>query len=324
MSTTIRPFTDADYPAIAAVYSAVYPNEPITADAWRFTDEHRYRDRVRARWVGERYGHIVAVGQYDQYSDMYDPHQYRLVIMVHPDSRGQGIGGALYEQASTALLLRHPRAATTKWVPEDDAASIHFLQTRDFHEYWRMWESHLDVRSFEPTPFAQLEPALRGQGIAIRTFANLESDPERNHKLYELDRAASKDIPSPQPITVLSYDQFVEATFEDPNFVPEAFFIATHNDAYIGMSYATGGEDGLDIVTTVVHPSVRRRGIATALKLRGILFAKEHGYQVIRTWNDPVNTGILAINDHLGCVRQPAVLMFRKDYEGETQRQPLG
>ena len=56
----------------------------------------------------------------------------------------------------------------------------------------------------------------------------------------------------------------------------------------------------------------RRRGIALALKLRGIAYAKAQGRPTIKTWNESNNRAMLAINDALGFVKQPAWIDFVK------------
>ena len=49
-----------------------------------------------------------------------------------------------------------------------------------------------------------------------------------------------------------------------------------------------------------------------ALKLHVIKYAKEHGYTLIKTWNDTENLPILALNEKLGFVRQPAWVEYEK------------
>ncbi len=56
----------------------------------------------------------------------------------------------------------------------------------------------------------------------------------------------------------------------------------------------------------------RGLGIATALKLRTIEYAQRDGYRVIRTFNSSRNDAMLAINQNLGFVRQPAWIGFWK------------
>lgn len=56
----------------------------------------------------------------------------------------------------------------------------------------------------------------------------------------------------------------------------------------------------------------RRQGVALALKLRGIAYAKQHAYTTLRTSVDATNTASLALNERLGFVKQPAWIIFTK------------
>jgi Domain of unknown function (DUF3471) len=44
----------------------------------------------------------------------------------------------------------------------------------------------------------------------------------------------------------------------------------------------------------------RRRGLATALKLSGIVYAQSHGYEIIQTFNEPQQTAMCVLNEKLG------------------------
>ena len=61
-----------------------------------------------------------------------------------------------------------------------------------------------------------------------------------------------------------------------------------------------------------VLPNYRRKGIATALKHTGLTWAKNQGYEWIRTDNVATNEGMLSINIRVGFKFMPAWLMFDK------------
>jgi hypothetical protein len=100
-------------------------------------------------------------------------------------------------------------------VRADWANSVHFLRVRGFGETMRSWESRLASPTSIP-PFAGAEARTGGERDQIRTFAELASDPERDHKLYELDRDLSEDVPHPEPHTPISREFFVERSWPIP------------------------------------------------------------------------------------------------------------
>ena len=310
-SVRIRPFTAADYSGITDVANAVYREYPGTVEELRFGDDHRDPKCKFQRWVAEQDGGIVGVGEYSQSPSMYHPRKFWIELTVHPAWQGKGIGAALYDQVMAALQPFDPlslRAGTR----EDMARGVRFLERRGFREDMRAWESRLDVAAFDPTPYNGLEEQVRAQGIEIQTLKELVADPERDRKLYELHRELQKDVPHPEPQTPVSYAYFVEHTLKSPNLLPDAYFVAVHDGAYVGMSALWASQAGSELYTglTGVTRAYRRKGIALALKLRGIAYAKGHGHPLIKTWNESNNRAILSINERLGYVKQPAWIVY--------------
>ena len=67
---------------------------------------------------------------------------------------------------------------------------------------------------------------------------------------------------------------------------------------------------------TGVRRRYRRRGVALALKLRGIHYARARGYSFVRVDNDSANVPMLALNERLGFVREPAWVLLAKTFTG--------
>jgi GNAT superfamily N-acetyltransferase len=313
MNPLIRPFTRDDYPALIHVRNAALPEYPGTVEEMRYHDQHRDPKCEFRRWVAEQDGRIVAAGMYSQSPWMYHPRKFEVYVTVHPDFQCRGIGSALYDQVMGALAPLDPLSVRSH-AREDMARSVRFLQKRGFVEDMREWESRLDVPAFDPAPFAGAEDRVRGEGIAIKTFKELEADPERDRKLYELETELSKDVPHPDEQTPVSYEHYVESVLRSPNLLPEGIFVAVGGGEYVGMSalWRRQADNDLDTGLTGVRRPYRRRGIALAMKLRAIAYARAHGHPVIRTENETGNRGMLSINERLGFVKQPAWVSFVK------------
>ncbi len=133
-------------------------------------------------------------------------------------------------------------------------------------------------------------------------------------KAYEVHNVVVADIPSTSPFEALPFERFVEYNVNGPNALLDVYFIAKAGEEYIGESTLRKPAVGtyLSHNTTGVRRPYRGRSIAMALKLATIAYARTHGYTEIRTWNEVNNIGILAINERLGFVRQPAWTTFEK------------
>lgn len=324
---TIRPFrgTHQDYMQAIAVRNAIWPEYPITVTEMKTRDETRSR-RVRwGRYLVEKDGRPVGFGGYFQTPWMYHPRKFQVELGILPAFRGRGLGTALFEHILRELEPFEPTMLLTT-VREDYEDGVRFALRHGFQEVMRMWECRLRPEEANLAPFAGIDEKLAREGIVIRTVAELADDPERDRKLFELEGHIDEDIPYPLPPTEMSFQEW-RRIFKRPNVLLDGWFVAVHGDRYVGMTalHRSLADPGvLNIYITGVHRDYRRKGIASALKLRAIEYAQEVGARELRTWNEARNHGILAINERLGFVRRPAHIDFvkclRPDEETAVER----
>ena len=99
--------------------------------------------------------------------------------------------------------------------------------------------------------------------------------------------------------------------------MPDAYFIAKDGADYVGLSYLRPREADPNCVEpfniqqllTGVLPRYRRRGIAIALKIKTIDYARRHSFRRILT--NSSNPAMQALNAKLG-FRPGPWLIFRK------------
>jgi GNAT superfamily N-acetyltransferase len=305
-----------DYAALAAIDTAVYPDYPANADDIRYEDENFDLTRyITKRYVAEVKGQIVGSGVYSHMPSRFHPQRFWMWVGVHPGLQRQGIGRSLYERILADLRALDAIAVATS-SRETMAESLAFLAKRGFREVLRSWESRLDVPAFDPTPFQKYLDRVERDGIVLTPLAaERERDPAWLAKVYGLHTAAMADVPSHTPYTPPPLDLFRRQVIESPSVLLDGYYVAVDGDRYVGESYLNRNktEPGhLYQGLTGVRREYRGRGLAMALKLKTIKYAREHGYSLIKTWNATVNEGMLAINARLGFVRQPAWIEFEK------------
>jgi GNAT superfamily N-acetyltransferase len=313
---TIRPFepTEANYEAFAALERAVWPEYPDTVEEWKHKDATRDPHYFFQRFVVLVGDETVASGLCCEPWWALKPGKYFLNISVHPDARRQGIGTALYDHLLGVLADREPvlLASNTR---EDQADGRRFLETRGFQRVMRYPISHLHVDRFDPAPFESTAARVAASGIRIVPLAELAAvAPDWQRKFWDLDWELLQDVPSPDPHTRQSFENFQERMLGAPGFEPRGQFIALDGDRWVGLSglwLAVGDPELLYTGLTGVSRSHRRRGIATALKVRAIAFARAYGAKIIETDNEE-NNPMYGLNLKLGFEPQPAWLEYEK------------
>lgn len=317
MNLHIREFTTNDYDAIADIGNAIYPDYRYSAEEIRYDDEHFDKKYLFKRYVAEVSGRVVGYAEYNHMPSMFHPQKFWVYVGVHPDYQRQGIGRALYERILSDLMALNAVRAFTS-AREDYPRSVAFLQKNGFSETRRTWESRLTVKDFDFSKFAHYLERFSSHGLTITTLAEeRQRDPDCLKKLHELFVIIMEDVPHPDQYTPVDFEHFLRYSIEHPDAIAEGYFIAKDGEHYIGLSNlrrSQGEPKDLYQGLTGVRREYRGKGVAMALKLKTIEYARAHSYEIIKTWNDSTNVGMLAINEKLGFVRQPAWITFVKEF----------
>lgn len=307
----IRPFTNDDYEVYCDCLNTVYPEYPETPDEIRLSDSHREAKIKWGRFLAELGGTVVGVAHYGQSSSSYHPHRFFISVDVPPDNEGQGIGKALYAHLTAHLEPLEPEAIRSS-VRESSERGMRFAGDRGFVETMREQESKLDLAAFDPGAYAADVERVTSTGIKLLSETELAaSDPGFRRKMYDLSWLIHLDIPHTEEMTRLDFEVW-EKRYERPNYLPDGCIIAVDGDAYVGTSQLWASQGTTDLFTgaTGILREYRKRGLATALKVRALSWAKASGAPYVRTWNEVNNNGMLGINFRLGFARLPQWVEF--------------
>lgn len=291
----LRPATPADYPAIVAVHNRCWPEHIRAAqDFARFDSQ-----APTQRFVAEAAGVVVAHGFLREY-----PEYLEAEVAVLPEWRGQGLGKQLYTKLEAAFP--NPRSKPViAGVKESHPYALAFAQHRGFRESRRTHHHYLQLETFDPAPYQNLWNQLEAQGYSLISYQDLPHS-DKELRFYTVFSQTELDVPRSVPYPVPSLENFRVQTLQR-NFLPQAVFVAVYGDQYVGLS-STRGRTANTWHTrmTGVLPEHRGKGLALALKAKVAQAAKAEGILELHTNNDAHNVGMLAVNQKLGFVREPA------------------
>jgi GNAT superfamily N-acetyltransferase len=319
-NTKIRPF-DGEYTQLIAIQKAIDPDEGGSEADWRFDDQNWRHDRYfKERVVAEGpAGEVVGWAQTYQMPWQFHPDKYRLNLEVHPRHQRQGVGSALFEHMLGIVRSRGGKTVRTD-TQETRSQAIEFLTKRGFEEIQRYWESRLDVAGFDFAPFAGADGRAAGEGITITTLAEELAargpGEEMLKAIYDMEIAAFLDVPFPDPATPFQYDEWKKWVLEGPNRLEDAYFLAKHGEKYVGVSNMHKNPEHPGVIFqgfTGVIREYRGKGVAMALKLRTVTYARANAYREIRTGNNTRNRPMLRINEAMGFVKQPVWIEYQRE-----------
>lgn len=314
----IRAFAPGDYPALVAIHNSlniVWPERPRTPNAWEEADRNRSPNVKYRRWVAVEEERLVGFAAYRQGPVEYPPQSFWVNVEVAPEYQRRGIGSRLFDEVMQALQAFHPpalRADAFTNLPQ----GFSFLQKRGFYEAFRETPVHLDIPTFDPHPYEGLEARLKSEGIVIKTLSELKSDPDRDRKVYDLYWKTSEDVPQEgEGVEKPDFAEWQGWGLNDPSLLPDAYFIATEGVAYIGVRELSTYPDGEALLGGLlgVRREYRQRGIGLALQLRGIAYARENGYRILKTCTGVQNAPMQALFNKLGYQRDPEWQQCQKD-----------
>ena len=239
------------------------------------------------------------------------PGTFWLYFSTLPGYRTAAIFDALYQGLLAALVPYRP-TVLQGMAREDNLELVDFFQRQHFQEKLRSFGANLDLATFDPEIYAAAERHLDALDISIKTYADLADDPLRDRKLYDLHQETIVEVPNRGHFDAESFVEYLTNRLRSSAMIPEAYFVATQGDAYVGLSelFAGAAADLYETRSTAVKRTHRRLGIALALKVRALTYAKAHGGTQVATGMAANNLPIVMLNRRLGFVPEPMWITF--------------
>ena len=309
-----RAFEDTDLGAYVAVRNEADPHRLTSESAVRHADSTRASDAMHARLMVYEGGELVGAINLQPPLSSPQPDESQLQISLLPAfvNRAEAVYARALEEARR-LGAKRLRAGC-----KEDFWYHDFLLRHGFTELERMWDSDLELADFDPAQFESVRERSRVAGMTVGTLAQFVGDPEFLKRYYDATVEILRDVPAALPFEPWSFELWQKRVPEDPDFLPEAHFIGFVNGEIAGVSQLARSSRTVTLQTglTGVRAQHRHQGIAFSLKLEAAQYAKAQGYERVRTNNHVNNRAMLAINEAMGFVKEPAMVFLRKELEG--------
>jgi mycothiol synthase len=294
MSITVRLAVPSDAETIASISNANNEAHFQTTPARVFTQIEKSPD---SRIVAELGGQVIGAGEFWLSDDVY-----RIAAYSHPEHRNPDINAKLLE-AIESLVRSCGGTRLFDTTRADFLEHAGHLDT--FREVFRSFGAEFEFGKFDPNAFAHLEPKLFARGIEIKSYQDLESDPNRDAKLEVIQAEAIADTPGFEPVVPTQMD------FKNRKLW-EAFFIAVRDQDYLGFASLDGNDDHLHIDAGGVARTHRKQGIGLALGTKLMTWAKNHGALGINDGGAKTNLAHVRLLERLGFEIEPDWITFEK------------
>jgi GNAT superfamily N-acetyltransferase len=310
MGYRLRPYEQRDDERIVAILNQIAPM-PTTVEHFRWQEGRREKDEPFTRLMAEdEEGRVVGYG-FAHKPKTLPGRWWGVRAVVDPSLRGRGAGRALYDAVSR-VAIEADAVRLDANVRDNDPYSLGFAERRGFAIEHHMFESTLDVTTFDLSHWQEDWAKPMEHGIEIARFGKNRSE-EAIQQLYQLSSALFHDMPGTEHMSVPPFHQWRSWVVDGPDSDLDGAFVALDGDRYVGVSGCTFRK-GSDAYTwfTGTLPEYRGKGIALALKLRTIEYVRQKGWTRMRTNNHSKNPGMLRVNEKLGYRPEPgAYFMYR-------------
>lgn len=320
---TLRPLNlPGDYPRLAEIYNSTRP-EPVTAEQLKEGDSRiPVQGQVSFNADGKLIGHTrkrmaatgedgIPVGYGEAWRAPWSPPGKMFChVYVLPEHQHRGVGTMLAQSLLDFVRQEGAEVLGTQ-VRDNCAEGRRFAERYGFAVDSHMFESTLDLATFDETPFTGVIEAAEAGGIHFFTLAD-EPGEATERKLYELDKQTTYDIPGFEG-EMMPFSEWRKWVLEGENVRFDGMIIAADGDRFAGMSgiHYRPQTGAFYTIYTGVDKAYRGRHLALALKLLTIRTARRYGATYMRTNNDSRNVPMLTVNRKLGYQPAPGWYQLR-------------
>lgn len=314
MPIHLRPMNvDTDFPRIAEIINTFNP-EPASAQQLQEDEASAPTDRLIYRMNAVNDEGLILGYSWIRRNPWMPEERFWFRVTVDPLYKNAGIGSLLYDDG-LRFVKDHGGNRLDVTIRDSDTASLDFAAHRGFKVIRHVYDSILDLSTFDEGRFVGIIESLENAGIRFTTLAEAGNTSENQRRIYDLDVQVNPDIPG-EPMIFPPFEEYCKTMLGGAMFIPDGAIIAADGERWVGFTILGYARDiGLMInEMTGVHRDYRGRHIALALKLLAIRRARRYGVTTIRTNNDSENAPMLAVNRKLGYRPVPGYYVVKNEW----------
>ncbi|GGQ95206.1 N-acetyltransferase [Deinococcus ruber] len=314
-SLLLRSFDAADYALLAEFLTRLHPDSPQSAEDLMRFDAGRLPDEHHARTLAVLGGELIGMVETERSRQFNQPGWYGL----HVRTADAGLWQQLEKSGLDTLRPLSPAVLHTS--VREGWPEYQRLQNEGWQEHERTWLSTLDLTHFDAASFAARAQRAQAAGIVIGTPEELGWDGSEavQRRLYELVVLLLSDVPTTDPLIPWPFEVWQRRIIHE-NFRPSGPLIAVHSGEWVGLTELyqpmLPRPGTLRQGLTGVRREWRGNGVAWALKLKAAARAQAQGWRQILTSNHVNNREMLGINEAMGFVKEPALVVLKREWNG--------
>lgn len=293
MDLDFKPFADdRDYIDALELRNRAHPYHARTIEEARAADEGLPKDRHFSRFLA-RDASGTAVARASVSEEPSKEGRIFWVNVIFSDDTIAAHGGDKAWEFTETIAFENKATELITIEKATDVAVVSILEARGWECAQRNPESRLHVTSFDPSPFLDAFRTVADAGVDLFDASELaRRDPNSwKQRYWRMIMDLVKDVPLPVAVDEMPYEEFA-VFLEPPLFDPTTHWIAAKGDQLVGVSEIAMNQVNPHLGSThltAVDRDFRRKGIATALKVKAIESAKERGAEWIYTDNEENN-----------------------------------
>lgn len=307
----LRPYAEPDMSRIVEIVNG-QSRSPITLEeALRIERQRRPEDKTLRLMATTADGAIVGTGL--GYSGIGTKQgEFDIKIRVDRPFQGRGAGRALYH-AIENWAIAEGATRLVAGVREVDQAALAWARHRGYTVEHHIFRSRLDLSRWSSAAFAPASEKARTDGFRFSSFVAEITGEESYLRCYDFIGRLMDDMPGALGRTRAPYDRWRNNFRTRPEMDPAGWIMAIDGDRWAALSSVVRRSDGGFFTGfTGVEREYRGRGLALAIKVVALEYARSVGAVEIFTENHSVNVPMLAVNRKLGYVAEPGTFQLTK------------